>query len=110
MNDLDDYQNKALETAIYPGKQSFAGLVYTVLKLNGEAGEVAEKVGKIIRDDKFIVKEPLLLILELGDVLWYIAACANELGFTLSDVAKNNIEKLSSRKARDKLSGSGDLR
>lgn len=106
------YQDEATQFAIYPGKGTFLGLVYTTLKMNGEAGEIAEKIGKIMRDENSVLstvhKDALLF--ELGDVLWYIAAQAKELGFTLEEVANANIAKLASRSARGKLSGSGDNR
>lgn len=109
---LDSYQNAATEFAIYPGKGTFAGVTYTTLKLNGEAGEIAEKVGKVLRDDAAILsrEKRAALLLELGDVLWYIAALANELDYSLCEVANANIKKLADRGARGKLSGSGDNR
>lgn len=109
---LNEYQQLATNFAIYPGKDSFLGIIYTVLKMNGEAGEIAEKVGKVMRDDQSLIstEQQQALKLELGDVLWYIAACAKELGYTLEQVANANIEKLASRSARGKLSGSGDNR
>lgn len=109
---LNEYQAKAVDTAIYPGQGTFSGLIYTTLKLNGEAGEVAEKVGKIIRDDggKISNDKKDALILELGDVLWYIANTAKELNVTLDYVTSKNLDKLFNRKERNKLSGSGDNR
>lgn len=109
---MNDYQKLATEFAIYPGKGTFLGIVYTTLKMNGEAGEIAEKIGKIMRDEQSIISPERQhdIKLELGDVLWYIAACAKELGYTLEQIANANIEKLASRSARGKLSGSGDNR
>jgi NTP pyrophosphatase (non-canonical NTP hydrolase) len=123
---LNDYQHAAVGTAIYPGRHSALGLCYTGLKLNGEAGEVAENIGKAIRDDAFgqpkeiggggTVQTPLTperrekLLKELGDTLWYIAAAADELGFTLESIAQENIDKLRDRKERGVLGGSGDDR
>lgn len=109
---LDDYQAKATATAIYPGKGELGGITYCTLKLNGEAGEIAEKVGKALRDNGGIIDHERrgALLLELGDVLWYVANLANELGYDLSDVAQANIYKLASRKARGKLGGDGDNR
>ena len=109
---FNEYQQTATSFAIYPGKGEFLGIVYTVLKMNGEAGEIAEKVGKIMRDDKSIMsaEQRKALCLELGDVLWYVAACAKELEYSLEQIANANIEKLASRSARGKLSGSGDNR
>src|SRR5690606_29448658 len=99
---------------------------YVALKLNGEAGEVAEHVGKAIRDEgflndpgltgKFLADEEMVasrrdsVIKELGDVLWYIAAAASELGISLDEVAEMNIAKLNDRKERGVLGGSGDNR
>lgn len=108
--DFDVYQKKCKKTAIYPiiGK----GFVYPTLGLLGEAGEVAEKVKKIFRDEKGkITKEKRTEIAkELGDVMWYLSQISTELGVKLSKVVKLNLEKLSSRKMRDKLHGSGDNR
>jgi NTP pyrophosphatase (non-canonical NTP hydrolase) len=104
-NDFDEYQKQAVATAIYPKE---VGLVYCGLKLAGEAGEVAEKIGKSIRDNKRLDDEDL--VKELGDVLWYIAALAEELGYDLSEVADRNQKKLKDRKDRGVLGGSGDSR
>jgi len=109
---LNEYQQKAISTAIYPNQGYFYGLVYCALKLNGEAGEIAEKVGKLIRDDHCNISEEkrINLIKELGDVLWYIANLANELSTSLEYVAFTNLEKLAQRKANNTLHGSGDNR
>ena len=106
--DMNDYQTAAKRTAIYPPEQ---GLIYTVLGLCGESGEVAEKVKKMIRDgnDKSGNFEDDLGA-ELGDVLWYLANLASELGFTLEDIARNNLHKRQYRQARGVLGGSGDNR
>lgn len=94
-------------TAIYPKDQ---GITYTILGLNEEAGEVAGKLKKSIRDGWLQERFTTEAIKELGDVLWYVARAADELGFTLEQVADENVAKLSSRKDRDMLSGSGDNR
>ncbi len=106
---LDEYQKLALQTAIYPRADA---LLYTVLGLNGEAGELAEKAKKMIRDDAGILYEDrrVAMVKELGDVLWYVATLARELNATLEEVAQGNINKLNSRKTRGKLKGSGDDR
>lgn len=80
--------------------------------MNGEAGEAAEKVKKVIRDNGgvFTDETKRATALELGDALWYVGAAARELGFSLEDIAVMNIEKLSSRKERGVLHGSGDNR
>lgn len=109
---LNEYQEKAISTAIYPNQNSIHGIIYCTLKLNGEAGEVAEKTGKIIRDDdgKISDEKRIDLIKELGDVLWYIANLANELSVSLETVANINLKKLAQRKANNTLHGSGDNR
>ncbi len=110
---LNQYQTNTRETAIYPEQDA---LIYTVLGLTGESGEIAEKVKKLIRDDKCLTIADMPdhvrdeLILELGDVLWYVSNLAYELGATLEEVAVANIQKLESRKVRGALSGSGDHR
>lgn len=100
---FDEYQKFARSTAIYPDE---CKVVYPALGLCGEAGEVAEKVKKNIRDGKSLDGVGL----ELGDVLWYISALADDLGVTLEEVAKTNIEKLQSRMERNKIKGDGDNR
>ncbi len=111
---FDDYDIKAKATAIYPHSgydtrtEKLIGLMYCTIKLNGEAGEFAEGVGKAMRDDDFERRNKL--ILELGDILWYVAAAARELGSDLDTVAFMNLSKLQSRKERGQLQGSGDLR
>lgn len=114
---LNDYQQEALKTAVYP--REFA-TVYPALGMNGEAGEVADKVKKIIRDTEVVRNEKGEIVLpdekreslalEVGDVLWYCATLANDLGMKLEDVAQMNIDKLKSRQERGKLSDSGDNR
>jgi NTP pyrophosphatase (non-canonical NTP hydrolase) len=110
-----DYANAAATTIVYP--DAGGNLVYPALKLAGEAGEVAEKVGKLMRDKGYSVTNPHILHVdrldlakELGDVLWYISALAFELGYTLEEVAMMNIGKLADRKDRGTLKGSGDNR
>ena len=107
---MNDYQKAALTTAIY--KDLNTQLVCTVLGLNGEAGEVAEKVKKLIRDkdSKIEPTDRLEIQKELGDVLWYLSVLARTLGIDLEDVALMNLEKLKSRAERGALKGSGDDR
>ncbi len=104
------YQQKARETAIYPDKDN--NIVYPVLGLVGEAGEVAEIIKKSIRDKdgKIGAEDGLKLYHELGDVLWYLSNIATELGLDLEEIAIRNIQKLTSRQKRDKIRGSGDFR
>lgn len=105
-----DYQLQSRKTALYPNQGN--NYIYPTLGIAGEAGEVAEKIKKVIRDDKGIIsaekKEEIKK--ELGDVLWYISQLSSELGIELEDVAKANIEKLLSRLERGTLKGSGDNR
>lgn len=107
--DINDYQHKARETAKYPTEH---GLTYCTLGLAGEAGEVADKIKKIIRDKGGVVSEEdrLELAKELGDVFWYLANLSFELSLALDFVAKTNIEKLQSRMDRGVISGEGDNR
>ena len=107
---FDLYQDKADETAIYPNKGD--NLYYPALGLAGEAGEVCEKVKKIMRDKGGVLSEAdaLEISKELGDVLWYLSAIACEINVALSTVAEDNIDKLHSRKERGRLQGSGDNR
>lgn len=106
---LNEYQQKALETAIYPEEQK---IIYPTLGMCGEAGEVADKVKKVIRDNNqdFTPLKKAELAKEIGDVLWYCATLAHDLGYTLEQIAEINYEKLKSRQMRGKLSGEGDNR
>lgn len=107
---FEEYQQKSRKTAKYP--EAGNNFVYPTLGLTGEAGEVAEKIKKVLRDNggKIDDEAKKLIKKELGDVLWYVAQLATELGLSLDDVANHNIEKLLSRLERDKLGGSGDIR
>ena len=109
VSDLDMYQKVALTTAIYPREQA---IIYPTLGLTGEAGEVANKVKKIIRDgsdknDDSLVSE---IKSEIGDCLWYIAVLADDIGCKLSDIANANLIKLANRKEKGTIHGSGDKR
>jgi len=105
-----EYQKKSRKTAIYPGAGS--NFYYPTLGLAGEAGEVANKVKKVMRDRDNKVDEEFKESIkeELGDVLWYVSQIATELGLTLDEIVEKNIEKLYSRMERGKLGGSGDRR
>lgn len=107
--ELNEYQAAALTTAVYPEDKR---IIYPALGMNGEAGEVADKVKKVIRDNEqeFTQENKLAIAYEVGDVLWYCATMAHDLGYTLEEVAKMNIHKLQSRQQRGKLGGSGDNR
>lgn len=107
---IENYQRLVLDTAIYPMKGS--NITYPVLGLCGEAGEVAEKVKKVFRDDDGTVRDEMREAIkkELGDVLWYITAICNELHLTLDEVIDTNREKILGRLERGTLRGSGDDR
>ena len=114
---FDQYQEQcASEFAFYPGM-----LVYPALGLAGEAGEVVEKVKKLIRDDEMPLDENfdtgvldpekrLAIALELGDVMFYVAMIADDIDYTLGEIAEMNLQKLTDRKERGQLRGSGDNR
>lgn len=107
---LNTYQKKAKKTAIYPAKGG--NYSYPALGLTGEAGEVADKIQKIIRDQNGVLTDEnrLEIAKELGDVLWYIANLASEIKYDLKTIAEMNLAKLKSRKERNVLGGSGDNR
>jgi NTP pyrophosphatase (non-canonical NTP hydrolase) len=107
--DFRRYQKESRKTAIYPdlGKN----VVYPVLGLVGETGEIAEKIKKYLRGDKKLnFNFKVDLEKEIGDVLWYMAQLATELGLSMDSIASKNISKLKSRERRGVLKGSGDNR
>lgn len=112
--DFDKYQEQAAKYDLFEVTSDLkaVGFYEKVLGLTGEAGETADKVKKILRDkDGVVSKEDReLLVKELGDVLWYLAAISRYLGVPLSEVAKGNLDKLESRYQRNKLHGEGDKR
>lgn len=102
--EFDQYQDITGETAVYPEEKA---VEFLALGLNGEAGEVAEKIKKNMRDGKELDEE---LRDEIGDCLWYMSRLLDELGYSFEDTATKNIEKIRDRAERDKISGSGDNR
>ncbi len=100
---FNEYQNKAMATRL-----PTADIRYAVLNLAGEAGEVASKFAKSLRDVKAINREEVAK--ELGDCMWCITLAAIELGYDLEDIAAMNIAKLADRNGRGVLAGSGDNR
>jgi len=106
----DLYEKLAGQTAIFPEDKA---LEYLALGMTSEAGEVAGKVKKLIRDGEdvegFEMKK-LAIASEIGDVLWYCAMMAKEVGVPLNDIMKENLKKLHGRKERGTLQGSGDNR
>lgn len=107
--ELSEYQRLSRSTAKYPRHEA---LTYPALGLAGEAGEFADHAKKVIRDDggEVTPQRREAMAKELGDVLWYVAQLASELGLELEQVAQDNLDKLRSRMDRGVLSGSGDDR
>ena len=102
--DFKSYQDMASETAVYKTEHA---VIYPALGLAAEAGEVANKVKKILRDGNFNREA---IADEVGDCLWYIAALCRDLNVDMKDLAKNNLRKLHDRKLRGVIQGSGDKR
>lgn len=111
---MNEYQKRTRETAIYSGanEHGIEGINYTTLGLVGEAGEIANQFKKVIRDSNGLLSDAkaVEMLAELGDVLWYVARLADELGMPLEEVAERNLDKLNSRMERGVISGSGDNR
>ena len=99
--DFNVYQKEAIDTAIYPKEHGL---------LVGESGEVAEKMKKMMRDSIPLTEVKKDIGYELGDVLWYVANLANEIGMTLDEVATLNLIKVRDRTVRHKVKGNGDYR
>ena len=108
--DLDGYQRAALRTA--RGRDAPDEFTHLVLGLVGEAGEIAEKAKKLLRDHEGKIGELDRddIAAEIGDVLWYCAVLADFLGYSLHDVGTRNVLKLEDRRRRNVLGGSGDHR
>ncbi len=107
---FEEYQKLSRKSAAYPAYGS--SYVYPVMGLTSEAGEVADKFKKAIRDEggKISEERKIGIAKELGDVLWYVSQISSELDLSLEEVASLNLEKLHSRLERGKISGSGDNR
>jgi|SRR5210317_688002 NTP pyrophosphatase (non-canonical NTP hydrolase) len=105
---FNEYQEMAKSTAIYDKKHQ---ILYPALGLAGEAGEVANKVKKLIRDGYEENKDYRQTVAaEIGDVLWYCAVLASDIGYELSDIAFSNTVKLQDRMNRGVIGGNGDTR
>lgn len=107
--DFNEYQDRAVKTAIYGAGNT---IIYPALGLANEAGEVLGKIKKVLRDKEGIFTEETNKAIadEIGDVLWYMAALSRDLKVSLDDIAHNNIKKLLDRQARNVIQGSGDNR
>lgn len=105
---FNDYQKAALSTA----KDKDVELMHRSLGLAAEAGEVAGKLNKWLRDYKGdpAKLDKVALSKELGDVLWFLATLADYLGFSLDKIAEQNLAKLADRHRRGVIQGSGDNR
>ena len=100
---LNEYQEKSRATAVYADQKNIDGLVYSVLALCGETGELANKLKKHLRAGT--TPDRAVLMDELGDCFWYVASVAQELGYTLEEVAQFNLDKLAKRHAEKKVTG-----
>ena len=109
MSDFNSYQRNASKTAIYPDEHR---ILYPALGLAGEAGEVANKVKKLVRDGPDNRSDTWRedIASEIGDVLWYCAALATDLNLSLGTIAGLNQAKLHKRMSENKIGGSGDDR
>ncbi len=109
---FSDYQGRTHETAVYPDDDARVAMLYITCGLIGEAGEFANKVKKIVRDQRGIasVEDVQALRKEMGDVLWYLSEIANFFGIELDEAAELNLAKLKGRAERGTLQGSGDDR
>lgn len=119
MLQINEYQKKAHETASYPAGRiglddtnHIVDYLYPAMGLSEEAGEVAGKYAKAIRDNGGVIDEDRKreIVKELGDVCWFVAELATTLNVSLEDVMQKNLDKLASRKARGVIHGSGDNR
>ncbi len=107
----DDYQKATRATVAYEdgGLGTVKALAYVGLGLAGESGEVVECIKKLWRNGESAdLREKAKK--ELGDVLWYAARIADELGVTLSDVMASNVAKCADRQARNVIKSAGDER
>lgn len=109
---FEQYQSKSKQFAIYPDQGEREGLHYAMFGLASEVGELCGKIKKNMRDENGILTmdDREELEKELGDVLWYLSQCCEELGLSLQKVAVNNVIKLMDRMERNMISGSGDNR
>lgn len=102
---FEEYDEFVKSMKVYPEQYA---IVYPTLGLAGEAGEIANKVKKWLRGDGELDRKDLAK--ELGDCLWYLTSTADDLGYTLQEIAEKNIEKLTKRRENGTIKGSGDTR
>ena len=107
---FEEYQKETSKTAIYP--KVGEDFVYPALGLAGETGEVFEKIKKLFRDKGGKIDDEFKTSIskELGDILWYLSQLCTELGISLEEVVKMNVEKISTRYEKEMIHGSGDNR
>jgi NTP pyrophosphatase (non-canonical NTP hydrolase) len=111
---FNEYQHEALKTADYPDKGN--NILYPAMGLAGEAGECLDKIKKYWRNfgitsgDQLNEEQRHLIILELGDQIWYLAAMCSELGVSLDCIADLNLKKLHDRQNRGTIKSEGDQR
>ena len=101
--ELNEYQDKVNETAVYPGQGTVRGLEYCLFGALGELGEIANKYKKILRKEDNVYKHREMLMDETGDGLWYLVQFLRELGYTADQAAQYNVDKLAARKAAGEL-------
>lgn len=113
---MEEYASEAMNYAIYPD-----ALIYPMLGLQEEVGELSGKLKRYFRDNEYDVSmdNPMVemsaelrldMAREVGDALWYLTAIATDLGYSLDEIASLNLEKLEDRKRRGRIKGSGDYR
>lgn len=114
---FNEYQEEAHKTAVYEKGNRKEDLVYLALGISGEAGEIANKIKKMLRGDygqgdiTFAkVISNIEVLGELGDILWYLSEMARHIGVSLNEVAIYNLDKLKSREGRGTIKGEGDDR
>lgn len=112
--EFNEYQKRTAETDLGTSAQDHLspGWIYYALGISGESGELMEKIKKLFRDKKGIIDDEFkdAVIKEMGDVLWYMARLAYNFDIEFNIIPETNLEKLKSRKVRNKIHGEGDER
>lgn len=107
MMNFTEYQRQAVKTAVYPKTYAIS---YPALGLAEEAGEVAGKIAKMMRDDISLEEQKGKIEAEMGDVLWMLAVLAHDVGLSFQMIAIRNLDKLKARQSAGTLHGEGDNR